>query len=52
MADALVGWKGTIVLVSHDTEFVEQLAPTKVLLMPDGEVDYFNEDWLDLVTLA
>ena len=22
--------------VSHDTEFVEQLRPTKVLLMPDG----------------
>ena len=46
------GWKGAIILVSHDTEFVEQLAPTKVLLMPDGEVDYFNDDWLDLVSLA
>ena len=38
--------------VSHDTEFVEQLQPTKVLLMPDGEVDYFNQDWLELVALA
>ena len=26
--------------------------PTKVLLMPDGDVDYFNNDWLDLVSLA
>ena len=52
VADALTGWKGSIVFVSHDPEFVEQLAPTKVLLMPDGEVDYFSEDWLDLVTLA
>ena len=26
--------------------------PTKVLLMPDGDVDYFNDDWLELVSLA
>ena len=52
VADALGAWKGSIIFVSHDTEFVEQLAPTKVLLMPDGQVDYFNEDWLELVSLA
>ena len=52
VADALSSWKGSIVFVSHDTEFVEQLAPTKVLLMPDGDVDYFSEDWLDLVSIA
>ena len=27
VADVVDGWKGTIVFVSHDTEFVEQLAP-------------------------
>jgi ATPase subunit of ABC transporter with duplicated ATPase domains len=52
VADALTAWPGAIVFVSHDTEFVEQLAPTKVLLMPDGEVDYFGPTWLDLVALA
>jgi len=26
--------------------------PTKVLLMPDGQVDYFDDDWLELVSLA
>ena len=52
VADALVDWPGAIVLVSHDTEFVRQLAPTKVLLMPDGDLDYFNEDWLDLVEMS
>ena len=52
VADALSAWKGTIVFVSHDTEFVEQIKPTKVLLMPDGEVDYFDKDWLELVSLA
>jgi hypothetical protein len=38
--------------VSHDEEFVKELAPTKVLLMPDGDVDYFNEEWLDLVSMS
>jgi ATPase subunit of ABC transporter with duplicated ATPase domains len=52
VADALTSWKGSIIFVSHDTEFVEQLQPTKVLLMPDGQVDYFSKDWLELVDLA
>ena len=52
VADALSDWPGSIIFVSHDTEFVEQLAPTKVLLMPDGDVDYFDDDWLELVALA
>jgi ATPase subunit of ABC transporter with duplicated ATPase domains len=52
VADALSGWKGAIVFVSHDTEFVEKLSPTKVLLMPDGDVDYFSSSWLDLVSLS
>ena len=49
VADALGDWPGAIIFVSHDTEFVEQLAPTKVLLLPDGDVDYFGPGWLDLV---
>ena len=52
VTDALRDWPGAIILVSHDTEFVEQLVPTKVLLMPDGELDYFSAGWLDLVALA
>jgi ATPase subunit of ABC transporter with duplicated ATPase domains len=52
VANALKSWKGSIIFVSHDTEFVTELAPTKVLLMPDGAVDYFNDDWLELVSLA
>ncbi len=52
VTDALREWPGAVILVSHDTEFVEQLAPTKVLVMPDGELDYFSSGWLDLVALA
>jgi ATPase subunit of ABC transporter with duplicated ATPase domains len=52
VAEALSAWPGAIILVSHDSEFVEDLAPTKVLQMPDGAVDYFSPDWLELVSLA
>ncbi len=52
VADSLKSWPGSIIFVSHDTEFVTELDPTKVLLMPDGAVDYFNDDWLELVSLA
>jgi ATPase subunit of ABC transporter with duplicated ATPase domains len=52
VADALVDWPGAIVFVSHDTDFVRELAPTKVLLLPDGDLDYFDDDWLELVALS
>jgi ATPase subunit of ABC transporter with duplicated ATPase domains len=52
VADALASWKGAIIFVSHDAEFVEQLQPTKVLVMPDGQLDYWSDDWLELVALA
>jgi ATPase subunit of ABC transporter with duplicated ATPase domains len=52
VADALKDWPGAIIFVSHDEEFVSELAPTKVLLMPDGQTDYYSESWLELVSLA
>ncbi len=52
IGDALSAWPGAILLVSHDTEFVASLEPHRVLMMPDGDLDYFSEDLLDLVALA
>ena len=52
IAEALAGWPGTMVLVSHDVEFVEALAPQRVLMMPDGALDFWSDDLLDLVALA
>jgi ATPase subunit of ABC transporter with duplicated ATPase domains len=49
---ALRTWKGAMVLVSHDTEFVTELAPDRVLMMPEGVLDYWSDDLLDLVALA
>jgi ATPase subunit of ABC transporter with duplicated ATPase domains len=52
IAEALHSWPGTMIVVSHDTEFVTSLAPDRVLLMPDGTLDYMSDDLLDLVSLA
>lgn len=52
VGDALSEWPGAMILVSHDTEFVERLSPTKVLLLPDADVDYFSDEWLELVELS
>jgi ATPase subunit of ABC transporter with duplicated ATPase domains len=49
---ALRVWPGAIVLVSHDIEFVATLEPQRVLLMPDGALDYWSDDLLDLVSLS
>jgi ATPase subunit of ABC transporter with duplicated ATPase domains len=52
IADALSDWPGAMVIVSHDTEFVRALAPQRVVMMPDGELDHWDDDLLDLVALA
>jgi ATPase subunit of ABC transporter with duplicated ATPase domains len=49
---ALRQYGGTLLLVSHDTDFVESLQPDRVILMPDGETGYFDESMLELVALA
>ena len=52
IAEALTAWPGSMLIVSHDVEFVAALAPERVLTMPEGEVVYWNDDLLDLVALA
>ncbi len=41
-----------MVVVSHDSAFVSELDPDEVLLMPDGTIDAWSDDLLDLVSLA
>jgi ATPase subunit of ABC transporter with duplicated ATPase domains len=52
VAGALADWPGAMVIVSHDPGFVTRLAPHRVLLMPDGDVDYWSDDLVELVALA
>ena len=50
--EALAAWPGTMIVVSHDVEFVRALAPDRALLMPDGTLDYFDDEMLDLLELV
>jgi ATPase subunit of ABC transporter with duplicated ATPase domains len=52
VSNALRSWPGSMILVSHDVEFVRRLEPDRILLLPDGRLDYWNEDLLELVPLA
>jgi ATPase subunit of ABC transporter with duplicated ATPase domains len=49
---ALSGYKGAVVLVTHDEGAVDALQPEKVLLLPDGVEDMWTADLADLVALA
>ena len=46
---AITKYEGAIVLVTHDEGAVEALNPERVLLMPDGDEDLWNDSYLDLV---
>ena len=52
IGSALADWPGTMIVVSHDAEFVTELEPDRVLLMPDGTEDTWSDELLDLVAMA
>jgi ATPase subunit of ABC transporter with duplicated ATPase domains len=52
IGQALAGWPGAMIVVSHDVGFVAELAPDRVLLMPDGTEDRWSDDLLELVAMA
>lgn len=47
--EAIKSYKGTLLLVSHTEQFVRELLPDKVFLMPEGKSDYWDEKYLDRV---
>jgi ATPase subunit of ABC transporter with duplicated ATPase domains len=49
---AIRTYKGAIVLVTHDEGAVAALEPDRVLLLPDGDEDLWNDTYADLVSLA
>ena len=50
--NALASYEGAVVLVSHDEGAVRSLNPERVLLLPDGVEDFWNDDYADLISLA
>ncbi|MEX0428858.1 ABC-F family ATP-binding cassette domain-containing protein [Nocardioides sp. DS6] len=50
--DAIRRYEGAIILVTHDEGAVQALEPDRVLILPDGVEDLWNESYADLVSLA
>ncbi len=49
---SLASWSGTMLVVTHDEAFAEAISPDKVLILPDGLVDYYDDNYLELVAMA
>jgi ATPase subunit of ABC transporter with duplicated ATPase domains len=49
---ALRSYEGAVVMVTHDDGAVEALTPERVLLLPDGDEDLWNDGYAELVSLA
>jgi ATPase subunit of ABC transporter with duplicated ATPase domains len=49
---AIRSYAGAIVLVTHDEGAVHALEPDRVLILPDGVEDLWNDGYADLVSLA
>ncbi|MGW2161105.1 ABC-F family ATP-binding cassette domain-containing protein [Nonomuraea sp. NPDC001699] len=49
---AVTAYLGAVVMVTHDQEAVAALRPDRVLLLPDGVEDLWNDGYADLIALA
>lgn len=45
-------FQGTILLVSHNTSFVEQLGITRMLILPEGKIVDYSRELLDYYSLV
>ena len=50
--DALRSYTGAVVLVTHDPGAVRALNPERVIVLPDGVEDLWNDDYMEIVELA
>jgi ATPase subunit of ABC transporter with duplicated ATPase domains len=49
---ALHTFTGAVVLVTHDEGAVQALEPERIIMLPDGVEDLWNDEYADLVALA
>jgi ATPase subunit of ABC transporter with duplicated ATPase domains len=52
LLNALKDYKGTILLVSHEPQFVKNLEINKTLLMPEEYFGYFKEEYIERVGIT
>ena len=50
--NAIRAYEGAIILVTHDEGAVNALEPDRVLILPDGVEDLWNDEYAELVSLA
>lgn len=50
--DALRTYRGAVVLVTHDPGAVKALEPERVIVLPDGTEDLWNDEYMEIVELA
>ncbi|MHA2789013.1 ABC-F family ATP-binding cassette domain-containing protein [Corynebacterium sp. S7] len=50
--DALGTYTGAVVLVTHDPGAVRALKPERVIIMPEGDEDMWNDEYMEIVELA
>ena len=48
--EALKEYKGAMIIVSHTEEFIKELAPSRVLLLPENRIDYWHDEYLAKVS--
>lgn len=44
IANNLKDFTGTIIIVSHNEEFVDYLGIERIFVLPEGKIDYYNRD--------
>lgn len=47
--EVLKEYQGAMLVVSHTEEFIKELNPSRVLLLPDNEIKYWSDDLLDVI---
>ncbi len=52
LLSALKEYRGTIILVSHQPEFVKKLGIDKVLIMPEEKFGYFKEEYIEKIGIV
>ncbi|GAA1473258.1 ABC-F family ATP-binding cassette domain-containing protein [Corynebacterium felinum] len=50
--DALRTYQGAVVLVTHDPGAVQALEPERVIVLPDGDEDLWNDEYMEIVELS
>ena len=52
IGEALGNYNGTIITVTHDVEFVRQVKPNTLLLMPEGKIVIYDSKYNELLERA